>query len=206
MNILWSFRRCPYAMRARMALFLSEINYEHREIKLNNKPVEFISLSSSQTVPVFVTEKGKIIEESLDIMEWSLNRNDPLNLLDCDYLETNLLIKKNDTYFKYHLDRYKYASRYETEASRNSINIMHRNKAEKFIEMCERKLSNGNNLLHMRQTIADLAIFPFIRQFSNVEPNWWKNSKYKKTIKWLDECLESDLFNKIMDKHSIWKP
>ena len=129
MNILWSFRRCPYAMRARMALFLSEINYEHREIKLNNKPVEFISLSSSQTVPVFVTEKGKIIEESLDIMEWSLNRNDPLNLLDCDYLESNLLIKKNDTYFKYHLDRYKYASRYETEASRNSINIMHRNKA-----------------------------------------------------------------------------
>ena len=88
MNILWSFRRCPYAMRARMALFLSEINYEHREIKLNNKPVEFISLSSSQTVPVFVTEKGKIIEESLDIMEWSLNRNDPLNLLDCDYLES----------------------------------------------------------------------------------------------------------------------
>ena len=71
-----------------MALFLSEINYEHREIKLNNKPVEFISISSSKTVPVFVTEKGKIIEESLDIMEWSLNRNDPLNLLDCDYLES----------------------------------------------------------------------------------------------------------------------
>ncbi len=206
MNILWSFRRCPYAMRARMALFLSEINYEHREIKLNNKPVEFISVSSSKTVPVFVTKKGKIIEESLDIMEWSLNRNDPLKLLDCDYLESNLLIKKNDTYFKYHLDRYKYASRYEPESSRNSINIIHRNKAEKFIQICERKLSNEDNLLHMKHTIADLAIFPFIRQFSNVEPNWWKNSNYKKTMKWLDGCTESDLFNKIMDKHSIWKP
>lgn len=189
-----------------MALFLSEINYEHREIKLNNKPIEFISISSSKTVPVFVTDSGKIIEESLDIMEWSLNINDPLNLLDCDYLESNLLIKKNDTYFKYHLDRYKYASRYEPKSSRNSINIIHRNKAEKFIQMCERKLSNEDNLLHMKQTIADLAIFPFIRQFSKVEPNWWKNSNYKKTIKWLDRCTESDLFNKIMDKHSIWKP
>jgi len=193
-------------MRARMALFVSKINYEHREIKLNDKPQEFLSTSSTGTVPVFITSEGDIIEESLDIMKWSLKCYDPFNMLKCNHLESNLIINKNDTYFKYHLDRYKYASRYETGSSRETINIAHREKAEIFIKSLEVRLSNGDNLLGLNQTIADLAIFPFIRQFSNVEPNWWKSSNYKRTIKWLEKCIKSDLFHKIMDKHAIWKP
>ena len=203
--ILYSFRRCPYAMRGRMGLKVSGLDYEHREIILRDKPQEMLDASPKGTVPVYIKDDGEIIEESLDLLNWALAQNDPLGWLDCDMTEANALIKANDTDFKHHLDRYKYASRYSDKAKRGDIDMGHRLEAEKHIQNLENKLVVGPFLLGNKQTIADIAIFPFIRQFSNVEPDWWAIAPYPKTRNWLLSHVESALFKSTMRKHSLWK-
>ena len=205
MSVLWSFRRCPYAMRGRMGLKVSGLDYEHREIILRDKPQEMLDASPKATVPVFVKEDGGVIEESLDLLNWALSQNDPLGWLDCDMDAANTLIEANDTTFKYHLDRYKYASRYSDEAKRGDIDLSHRLEAEKHIQDLENLLANTPYLLGNKQSIADIAIFPFMRQFSNVEPDWWAKAPYPKTRDWLKRHVESDLFKSIMTKFPLWK-
>jgi len=203
--ILYSFRRCPYAMRARMGLYASGLNYEHREIILRDKPQDMLNASPKGTVPVFIKDDGKVIEESLGLLKWALTQNDPLGWLDCDHAEADALIAVNDTEFKHHLDRYKYASRYNDDAKRGDINMDHRIEAEKYIQTLENRLANRPYLLGNKQSIADIAIFPFIRQFSNVEPEWWNEGSYPKTRAWLNRHIRSGMFLTIMKKHPLWK-
>jgi len=205
MAILWSFRRCPYAMRGRMGLKVSGVDYEHREIILRDKPQEMLDASPKGTVPVFIKDDGDILDESLDVLNWALGQNDPLGWMNCDRIAASALIKTNDTDFKHHLDRYKYASRYKDDAKRGDIDMSHRLEAEKHIQELEDRLSSSQYLLSDKQTIADVAIFPFLRQFANVEPDWWAEAPYPQTRKWLTRHIESDLFKSIMTKFPLWK-
>jgi len=203
--VLWSFRRCPYAMRGRMGLKASGLDYEHREIILRYKPQEMLDASPKGTVPVYIKEGGEVIEESLELLNWTLTQNDPFGWLDCDRTEADALITANDTDFKHHLDRYKYASRYTDNARRGDTDLSHRIEAEKHIQKLEDRLSEGPYLLGEKQSIADIAIFPFMRQFSNVELDWWASAPYPKTQDWLKHHVESDLFKSIMTKYPLWK-
>lgn len=203
--VLYSFRRCPYAMRGRMGLKVSGLSYEHREIILRDKPQDMLDASPKGTVPVFIKEDGQVIEESIDLLNWALAQNDPLGWLICDLDVANTLITANDTDFKHHLDRYKYASRYSDEAKRGDIDMSHRLEAEKHIQNLETRLAKRPYLLGDKQSLADIAIFPFMRQFSNVEPDWWAAAPYPKTRDWLTRHVESDLFKSIMIKHPLWK-
>lgn len=202
--ILYSFRRCPYAMRGRMGLHVSGLEYEHREIILRDKPAAMLEASPKGTVPVYIKPDGEVIEESLDLLRWALSQNDPLGWLDCDIADADALIAANDGPFKHHLDRYKYASRYKETAARGDIDLSHRFEAEKQIAVLEARLSSAEYLLGDKQTIADIAVFPFIRQFANTDKNWWDNAPYPNTQAWLTRHLESDLFKTIMKKHPLW--
>ncbi len=203
--ILYSFRRCPYAMRGRMGLHVSGIDYEHREILLRDKPQEMLNASPKATVPVFIHEGGVVIDESLDLLLWALSKNDPLGWLECDRKTADTLIAANDGDFKHHLDRYKYASRYNEDTTRGSVDLRHRIEAEKHIQNLEDRLAKSPYLLGEKQSHADIAIFPFIRQFSNVQPKWWAEAPYPKTRDWLARHIGSGLFKTIMIKHPLWK-
>lgn len=188
-----------------MGLKASGAVYEHREIVLRDKPQEMLEASPKGTVPVFIKDDGKVIEESLELLKWALSENDSLGWLDCDLDVANALIEANDTTFKHHLDRYKYASRYDAKAKRGDTDISHRVEAEKHIQKLEDLLSNARYLLGEKQSIADIAIFPFMRQFSNVEPDWWSAAPYPKTREWLKRHVESELFKSVMVKFPLWK-
>ena len=203
--ILYSFRRCPYAMRGRMGLYVSGVAYEHREILLRDKPQDMLDTSPKGTVPVFIHKDGSVTDESLDLLLWALSENDPLGWLDCDRKTADTLIAANDGDFKHHLDRYKYASRYNEDTTRGDVDLAHREEAEKHIQNLEARLAKSPYLLGEKQSLADIAIFPFIRQFSNVEPKWWAGAPYPKTRDWLTRHIESGLFKAIMTKHPLWK-
>lgn len=199
--ILYSFRRCPYAMRARLAIASSAISIELREVVLRNKPPQLLDISPKGTVPVIQLPDGKIIEESLDIMYWALSQHDKNNWLKNGSAEAiQQLIQCNDGEFKYYLDRYKYADRYPENDEQ-----YYRKKAEVFITELEKRLSQHTFLCGENCSPADMAIFPFIRQFSNVNHDWFQSSKYQNLKQWLNRHLESDLFLSIMEKYPAWK-
>lgn len=203
MAILYSFRRCPYAMRARLALHVSEVDYEHREVLLRDKPAEMLAASAKGTVPVFITDTGEVLEESLDVALWALSRHDPHGWLDgYDAALTAL----NDGPFKTHLDRYKYASRYEENTKRGDVNLSHRSKAEVILNQLNQKLERNSYLTGSEQNFTDISIFPFIRQFAAVEPKWWNSTDFAALRDWLTRHVESDLFKNIMKKHPQWAP
>jgi len=187
-----------------MALHVSQLDYEHREIVLRDKPAEMLSASPKGTVPVFVEENGDVIEESLDLLHHALTQNDPLGWLECERDAANALIEDNDGPFKHHLDRYKYASRYNEGTSRGDIDLSHRAAAEKHLQRLETKLETRPYLLGQSQSYADIAIFPFIRQFANTDIKWWTDAPYPNLRRWLASHIESDLFATIMTKHPIW--
>lgn len=200
--ILYSFRRCPYAMRARLAIEISGVKVEKREVALSNKPKELIECSAKATVPVLQLTDKTVIDESRDIMLWALKQHDPYNWLPVKYIdvqETNRLIDSNDNEFKQFLDRYKYASRYpemEMEACRQQ--------GEYFLNELENKLSKTQYLLNDTLSLADIAIFPFVRQFAYVDKDWFDKTEYAKLQFWLNDLLNSSLFNKIMVKRPDW--
>ncbi|QYK02995.1 glutathione S-transferase [Shewanella psychrotolerans] len=201
--ILYSFRRCPYAMRARLGILLATQTVELREIVLKHKPQAMLKASPKGTVPVLVLDTGKVIDESLDIMRWALEQNDPLDLLMQNSINHQTtaakLIAHNDTDFKLWLDRYKYADRFpEYEES------YYRNKAESYISQLEAQLLDRDNLVRQQVSIADIAIFPFIRQFAHVNLTWWNNSPYPRVKSWLDMHLQSEPFSLIMSKYPTW--
>ncbi|WOG26591.1 glutathione S-transferase [Endozoicomonas sp. 8E] len=201
--ILYSFRRCPYAMRARLALTYSGISLEHREILLKNKPQAMLCVSPKGTVPVLVLPEGRVIDESLDIMLWALAINDPENWLPGnpgDRAEIMALIRKSDVEFKPRLDRYKYADRHPEHPME-----FYRTQGEEFIALLDSKLSNQNGLMGDRVTLADMAIAPFIRQFAHVDRNWFYSTPYWRVHQWLKRFLESGLFLQIMGKHPLWE-
>ncbi len=199
--VLYSFRRCPYAIRARMALKYASIDCELREVILSNKPQAMIDLSGKGTVPVLQLTDGRVIDESMEVMMWALQQNDPDNWLSEESQNTQRLIYKNDNEFKRHLDRYKYFQRYP-EKSQSS----YCQSAEKFIKLLETHLQahNGTGFMSARISLADVAIFPFIRQFAHVDREWFCNSRYKNLLNWLLRFEKSELFISVMQKYKPW--
>ncbi|TCK18075.1 glutathione S-transferase [Thiogranum longum] len=203
-NILYSFRRCPYAMRARLALKYSGLPVELREVDLNAVPAELSAASSKNTVPVLVTPGGEVIDESWDIVLWSLRHNDPDNGLgddEANVIPADQLLEINDFSFKEDLDRYKYFERYPEHPQE-----YYRKRGEEFLEELEEILSETRYLLGDRPTLADIGVFPFIRQFAGVDRDWFDQSPYPHLRNWLDEWLASELFKSVMVKHPLWKP
>ncbi|MDN3647240.1 glutathione S-transferase [Pontixanthobacter aestiaquae] len=194
--ILYSFRRCPYAMRARMALAISETEVEHREVVLREKPEAMLEASPKGTVPVVVLEDGTVIEESVDVMRWSLGKNDPEDWLSGDDRD---LIAMIDGPFKHHLDRYKYSTRHDTDPEE------HRHGAYAILEQLEARLGGQKHLCGDARSMADIATFPFIRQFANTDREWFDAQPLPNLQRWLAEHLESPLFKQIMVKHDQWK-
>lgn len=202
--ILYNFRRCPYAIRARIALHYSGLNCIIREVDLKNKPQELLNISSKGTVPVLQLADGTIIEESMDIIYYALNKNDPEginNISEEVKLEINELIKTNDTEFALLLQKYKYFERYPEntqEAYRLQIE-------DKFLTKYDQMLGKNQFLLGKR-SVADIGIITFIRQFAFVDEKWFFNSKYKNVINWLNILLNSEFFEfTIMSKYTPWK-
>lgn len=200
-HILYSFRRCPYAMRARMALYAAGINVIIREIKLSDKPASLLKISPKGTVPVLQLESGQVIDESLEIMIWALTQSDPNNLLkNCNPEQWKHLINENDTKFKLFLDKYKY-----TDSSDLEMISKYRNKSDFFLNILEQKLTDNKFLMGETISIADIAIFPFIRQFAAVDDDWFAKSSYTKINNWRECFVNSDLFQAIMHKYPIWQ-
>lgn len=198
--VLYSFRRCPYAMRARMALAAAEIPVALREVLLKEKPAELIAASPKATVPVLVLKNGIVIEESLEIMRWALDQNDPLQWKpDEDAL--CYWVTRCDGEFKHWLDRYKYADRHPENSPEH-----YRNSAEQFIRSLESALEASSWMGGPRQTLVDIAVFPFVRQFAAVDPTWWQTSPYPMTRRWLDHWLDTPLFSAVMKKFPRWTP
>ena len=193
---LYTYRRCPYAIRSRLALYQANIDYEPIEISLKDKPLDFLALSPKGTVPVLIDNNGKVIEESLEIMIWALNKSDPDNWILDDNNLSQELINENDFSFKKNLDRYKYADRFP-EYSKE----YYRSQCELFINVLNEKLKSKNYLMTEKISLADIAIFPFIRQFSLVDEDWFLNSKYRELKKWLQRFIESQMFKDVMKKN-----
>ena len=199
--ILYSFGRCPYAMRARLAIDAAGIEVETREILLKDKPKEMLAASAKGTVPVLVLPNGEVIDESLDIMFWALEQNDPKNLLDDKIFKSaNSLIQENDLSFKSSLDKYKYSVRFPEKSEQE-----YRSNCEVFLTEIEKHLNQNEFVLGANQTIADITIFPFIRQFAFVDKAWFDASPYEKLKSWLSNHLESEAFERIMVKREVWK-
>ena len=196
-HTLYSFRRCPYAMRARLALLASGVGCELREIVLRDKAPEFLSASPKGTVPVLVTETGTVIEESLDIMRHALAMKDPEGWLERDDPE---LVAANDGPFKHHLDRYKYATRYADVDPEE-----HRSAALDILRQLEARLAKDAYLCGARRGLADIAIFPFIRQFANADRTWFDAQSLPRLQDWLERLITSELFTGVMAKHAQWK-
>ena len=200
--ILYSFIRCPYAMRARMALKLTNIKCEIREVRLNNKPKQMIDKSPKGTVPVLVLEK-EVIDESNDIIEWALSSNNIFDgNIDNDQIDlTNNLIELFDSKFKYNLDRYKYATRYE-----NINKDKHKKECLEILINLENLISNEGWILGSKINKLDISILPFIRQFRIADIEWFdKQNKIKGVQKILFNFLDSNLFKEVMYKYDVWE-
>ena len=202
--VLYSFRRCPYAMRARMALDAAEISWEHREILLRDKPEEMLAASPKGTVPVLVTPTGDVIDESLDIMEWALAQSDPEDWAD-EGKQDRRDVEAFLEVFKPALDRYKYASRYDSSVPRGAVDLDQRKIAMDALIAFSQTLSKTSNLRRQSPRLIDIASFPFVRQFAAVEPDWWASEAPKQLQQWLQGHLESPRFKRIMKKHELWK-
>ena len=197
--VLYSYRRCPYAMRARMALRYADIAVEIREIALRDKPKEMLKLSPKATVPVLLLQDGTVIEQSLDIMDWALQHKDKDGWLAADSIMTQQLIAENDGSFKQALDKYKYAIRFPEQSS-----VAYRVEGEVFLLKLETLLGQSQFLLKDQISLADIAIFPFIRQFSGVDSTWFESAPYPKLKAWLKNLVESELFVSIMEKQPTY--
>ena len=202
--VLYSFRRCPYAMRARLALQYSGIKEELREVVLRDKPQEMLSLSSTGTVPVLELPGKEVLAESWDIMLWALRQNDPECWLGRDeslLTDAAMLVEMNDYSFKPDLDHYKYADRYPEHPRE-----YYRSQGEEFLQQLEEMLSGSRFLLGGKVSAADIAVFPFIRQFAFVDKNWFDQTPYVNLQQWLQGFLQDSLFGSIMMKYSAWRP
>lgn len=194
--ILYSFRRCPYAMRARLALLVSAAAYAHREVVLRDKPAAMLAASPKGTVPVLVLADGAVIDESIDIMRWALGRNDPE-----DWLARGdaALIAEFDGAFKHHLDRYKYAGRYDADP------LAHRAAGlAMLVERLDVRLAERDYLDGAARGFCDMAIFPFVRQFAGTDPGWFADHAPRRVQDWLAGLVGSDLFERAMIRVTPW--
>lgn len=200
--ILYSYRRCPYAMRARMALSYAGIQVEIREIALREKPAHMLAVSPKGTVPVLVLASNEVLEQSLDIMDWALQQSDVDEWIIQDQAGQKLtadLIATNDGAFKKSLDKYKYAIRFPENPPE-----IYRAQGEEFLQRLEILLQQNTYLCRNTISKADVAIFPFVRQFSMVDEKWFESADYPSLKAWLNSLLNSQLFLGVMQKHPTW--
>lgn len=203
--ILYSFRRCPYAMRARMGLDAAKIAVEHREVRLRDKPQAMLDASPKGSVPVLVLTDGTVIDESIDILEYALSVDDPEEWArdrEKDRADAEAFLDQ----FKHHLDRYKYASRYDPDVERGAVDLGHRKQAMDLLADLSQPLDNHAFLRGGRPRLIDIALFPFVRQFAAVERDWWKETASKGLQVWLSHWLNDSRFKRIMTKHPVWEP
>lgn len=196
--LLYSFRRCPYAIRARMAIWSAGIHVKLEEVSLKNKPAGMLKVSSKGTVPVLV-DGDKVLDESLDIMFWALKQNDPgiwyVDLGEAEFDRSLKLLSENDGEFKHWLDRYKYADRHPDFSQE-----YYRSQCGRFLDGLEANLQEKSYLIRNEITFADIAIFPFIRQFSMVDKDWFDQSPYPALNRWLSSLTKLPLFIQVMAK------
>lgn len=200
--ILYSYRRCPYAMRARMALSYAGIQVEIREIALREKPAHMLAVSPKGTVPVLVLASNEVLEQSLDIMDWALQQSDVDEWIIQDQAGQKItadLIATNDGAFKKSLDKYKYAIRFPENPPE-----IYRAQGEEFLQRLEILLQQNTYLCRNTISKADVAIFPFVRQFSMVDENWFESADYPSLKAWLNGLLNSQLFLGVMQKYPVW--
>jgi len=204
-DILYSFRRCPYAIRVRWALMICEIKVEIREINLKNKPLDFLNKSKTKTVPILIKKNSEVIEESLEIILWALSESKKENI-EFIYFPDNKkkdifkLINENDNEFKYHLDRFKYATRYK-----NSNEEFHFTKAIKFIKRWNELLTENKYFFGDNPTIADWSVWPFVRQFKIACESQKRTNYLEPSIKnWLDSFENSRKYKYLMYKYEFW--
>jgi glutathione S-transferase len=199
---LYSFRRCPYAMRARLALAVSGQACELREVVLRNKPAALLQASPKGTVPVLVLTDGQVLDQSLDIMCWALARNDPAAWLTPSHGTVNdmlALIAECDGPFKQALDRTKYPSRYPGVDPAVS-----RAEAMQWLQRLEARLQNQPFLFGVHAALGDMAIAPFVRQFAAIDEDWWLAQPWPRLQHWLSQWQASDLFGRVMHKLPAW--
>ena len=205
--ILYSFRRCPYAIRVRWALLMCEIKVEIREIDLKNKPLDFLNKSISKTVPILIKKNSEVIEESLEIILWALSESEKENN-KITYLPNNKkgdifkIINENDNEFKFHLDRFKYSTRY------SDINKeFHFTEAIKLINRWNSILGKHKYFFGDNSTIADWSIWPFVRQFRIACESQKRTNYFEPSIKnWLDSFEKNREFKSLMCKYELWRP
>jgi len=206
--VLYSFRRCPYAMRARLALHASGLAHEHREVVLKNKPAHMLALSPKGTVPVLwlpgtAGAGAQVMEQSLDIMLWALRQNDPMGWLalsEAAMAEALALIAHNDGPFKHHLDRYKYPNR-----SGLASGLADRDMAAHWLHTLGEKLRDQPYLAGAHWGLTDAAIAPFVRQYAHTDPAWFAAQSWPALARWLAAFEASPTFAAIMHKHAPWQ-
>jgi len=194
--VLYTFRRCPYAIRARLAIAVSSIEVEMHEVDLRHKPQALLDCSPKGTVPVLQLADGTVIDESLDIMRWALAIHDPQGWLGGNSAlsaEAHTLIEQNDGPFKQALDRYKYAERHPEHPAAH-----YRAQAETFLATLNARLTRHRYLISDQPSLADMAIFPFVRQCAHVDKQWFYATPHTDLIRWLDALLQSALFTAVM--------
>ncbi|QBZ82326.1 glutathione S-transferase-like protein [Hydrogenovibrio crunogenus] len=207
--VLYSYRRCPYAMRARMGLYLSGVQVEQREIEFWDKPASMLTASPKGTVPVLVLQDDSVVEESFDIMLWALSQRDTYQWLDSKGdlpSEQSALVEQCDEEFKPHLDHYKYADRFPEKSAKH-----YRAQGERFLQHLEDQLQENTHqagdryLFGAKVSLADIAIFPFIRQFAHVDKEWFAAASYPALRQWLIQLMESNYFKAIMKNRPKWE-
>lgn len=204
MHVLYSFRRCPYAMRARLALRASGIAYEHREVALKAKPVDMLAVSPKGTVPVLCLSTGEVLAESLDIMWWALRQNDPeawLPITPQALRDAQDLITANDGPFKVNLDRYKYPQRFGLAQG-----TRHRDEAAVWLHTLDARLHRQAFLAGPKTGLVDACIAPFVRQFARTDRAWFDAQPWPALSQWLVAFENSEALAVVMHKHALWVP
>ena len=202
MPVLYSFRRCPYAMRARLALRVSGVAYEHREVALKAKPAEMLAASPKGTVPVLCLPSGKVLEQSLDIMLWALQQHDPdawLPTTPNEWAFTHEGIALNDGEFKAHLDRYKYPQRFGL-----TDGMAHRASGAEVLMRWQTHLQHHAYLSGDTWGLLDACVAPFVRQFARTDRAWFDAQAWPQLAHWLTTFEESEAFDAVMHKHAVW--
>ncbi len=204
-HILYSYRRCPYAMRARCALIYANIDFEIREIELRAKPLSMLKLSPKATVPVLLTNQQQVIDQSLDIMNWALAQHDPDQWLSEKGTANQEITQKwigiNDGPFKQLLDQYKYPNRYPEQSQEQVLELA----LNIYLLPLNDRMKHHKFLLGNQMSMLDIAIFPFVRQFMGVDSKKFQQLPLKELSEWLNFFILSDLFNKVMAKYPIWR-
>ncbi len=198
--ILYTFRRCPYAIRARMAIDAAGVEVEEREVLLRDKPLAMLEASPKGTVPVLVLREGDVIDESLDVMRWALRHGDPEDWL-AQEAEALVFLDTVERELKPRLDDYKYGHRGPAEEEERC-----RDEGVQLLQSYDSRLACSGSLLGERPTLADVGTFPFVRQFAHHDRDFFASLGLERLSTWLARFLDGERFARVMQKQPVWQP